>query len=221
MDGNDIFFTLDDVDYDSDTPGFYVREFSECADELEDDYSAECDHINEEEQMNVYEEDNCISVCTELSFDAPPHSPLSPSEVVGMDFGDLDMPNNFDDFNSESLTVASSTSLTANDDGVNSVGHIQSAESCDGWKGYKLVGDNLDKNIRPSFQRFAYETTSLHYFHHYALLDRVNFSGYSEHIPTDRIDLKKLLVSRSDVRQLESDAIILFSRLVNSICNFQ
>ena len=33
---------------------------------------------------------NCISDCTELSSDAPPHRPLSPSEVVGMDFDDLE-----------------------------------------------------------------------------------------------------------------------------------
>ena len=38
------------MDYDSDTPGFCVREFSEGTDELQDNCSAECDHINEEDQ---------------------------------------------------------------------------------------------------------------------------------------------------------------------------
>lgn len=131
LDVDDIYFPLDDLDYDSDTPGSCVRDFSKCTDEPEDDYS-NCN--NEEDQMNVYEENDCISVCTELSFDAPPHSPLSPSEVIGMDFDDFDMASIFelDDFHADTLTAASSTSLTTNDDGVNSIGHIQSAEGCDG-----------------------------------------------------------------------------------------
>ena len=198
----DDFCLLEDVDYEN-SIGSHVSEFCEYADELED----ECDCINEEDQMSVNEEDDCISVCTEYSFNAPPHSPLSPSGVVCMDLDDND-----------SLTAVSSNSLNTNDngdnnDGVNSVGLIQNAES---WKGFKVVGDNLDKNIKPSFKRFANKTNSLHYFHHYALLDRVDFSGYSEYIPNDSINLKKLLISRSDVAKLESDAIILFSRLVNT-----
>ena len=204
-------FLLDDVDY---TPGSCVNEFSECTDELEHNCSAECDRINEEDQMSAYEEDDCVSVCTEYSFVAPPHSPLSPSEVVGMDLDDTHVAT-ISNFHTDSLTVASSTSLYANDDSVNSAEQIQSAES---WKGFKVVGDNLDKNIRPSFQCFANKTNSLHYFHHYALLDRVDFSGYSEHIPNDPINLRRLLVSRSNVAKLENDAVVLFSRFVNSIC---
>ena len=30
------------------------------------------------------------------------------------------------------------------------------------WKGFKIVGDNVDKNIRPSFQRVNNRTVSLH-----------------------------------------------------------
>ena len=113
----------------------------------------------------------------------------------------------------DSLTAVFPNSLNTNDNDDNNDGLIQNAES---WKGFKVVGDNLDKNIKPSFKRFANKTNSLHYFHHYALLDRVDFSGYSEYIPNDSINLKTLLISRSDVAKLESDAIILFSRLVNT-----
>ena len=31
------------------------------------------------------------------------------------------------------------------------------------WTGYKLVKDNIDKNIRPSFQRHDHQTKSYHY----------------------------------------------------------
>ena len=41
---------------------------------------------------------------------------------------------------------------------------VSSGSSC-----YKIVGDNIDKNIRPSFQRVSHQTKSLHYFHSYDL----------------------------------------------------
>ena len=43
---------------------------------------------------------------------------------------------------------------------------------------FKLVGDNLDKNIRPRYQHFnVYITKSLHYFHSYAVRDRISFQN--------------------------------------------
>jgi len=50
------------------------------------------------------------------------------------------------------------------------------------WAGFKIVGDNVDKNLRPSFQRIDYQTVSLHYFqfviglifHHYQMLCPIN-----------------------------------------------
>ena len=80
------------------------------------------------------------------------------------------------------------------------------------WKGFKLVGDNVDKNIRPSLQRFHNKTNSLHYFHYYAVLDRLDPSACSEVISTDMIDLKDILVGMSDMTQLECDSITLISR---------
>ena len=39
------------------------------------------------------------------------------------------------------------------------------------WVGYKIVGDNVDKNNRPNFQRTDRQTKSLHYFHACAAKD--------------------------------------------------
>jgi len=39
------------------------------------------------------------------------------------------------------------------------------------WNGFKIVGDNIDKNVRPSFQRAQHQTKSLHYFNSYAVRD--------------------------------------------------
>jgi len=58
------------------------------------------------------------------------------------------------------------------------------------WKGFKLVGYNVDKNVKPSLQRFDNKTNSLHYFHYYAVLDRMDLSACCEVVPTDMIDLK-------------------------------
>ena len=49
------------------------------------------------------------------------------------------------------------------------------------WKGFKIVGDNIDKNFRRSFQRVDFiQTRSFHYFHSYAVLDRIDISGYTD-----------------------------------------
>ena len=44
---------------------------------------------------------------------------------------------------------------------------------------YKIVGDNIDKNIRASFQRIDHQTKSIHYFHTFAAKDRIDFSNLS------------------------------------------
>ena len=53
----------------------------------------------------------------------------------------------------------------------------------DNWHGFKLVGDNIDKNVRASYQCIFHTTQSLHYFHSYAVLDSIDFSGLSDELP--------------------------------------
>jgi hypothetical protein len=50
-----------------------------------------------------------------------------------------------------------------------------------GWCGFKVVGDNIDKNVRPRHMRLDKGTQSLHYFNAYAIMDRVDCS--SKEIP--------------------------------------
>ncbi len=42
---------------------------------------------------------------------------------------------------------------------------------------FKIVGDNIDKNVKPRDMRSDYQTRSLHYFHAYAVRDRLNLDG--------------------------------------------
>ena len=51
------------------------------------------------------------------------------------------------------------------------------------WYGFMFVGDNIDKNVNPRFQRCENRGQSLHYFHGYALRDRVDLSTLSDVAP--------------------------------------
>jgi len=70
----------------------------------------------------------------------------------------------------------------------------------------------VDKNIHPSFQRFDNATSSNHWIHGYAVLDRLDFSSYSDTFPSSPIDVKRILINDQDVAQLEDDSIVLMSR---------
>ena len=81
------------------------------------------------------------------------------------------------------------------------------------WYGFKIVGDNVDKNIRPSFQRLDRQTRSLHYFHSYSVLDRIDHSTLSDAKPSlGLIDPECLLPSLEDSSALKHEFTVLVSR---------
>ncbi len=89
------------------------------------------------------------------------------------------------------------------------------------WNGFKIVGDNIDKNVRPSFQRPQYQTKSLHHFHSYAVRDRVDFSSLSD---VDRslasVDAQLLLVTDEEWSAFKDSCGILISRYVFDCYNY-
>jgi len=80
------------------------------------------------------------------------------------------------------------------------------------WLGYKLVGDNVDKNIKPSFQRVDRRTQSLHYFNVYAVQDRIDFSMYSNEPRHTAVIPSSLMPSDEDVSAVTNDFVTLMSR---------
>lgn len=77
------------------------------------------------------------------------------------------------------------------------------------WSGFKIVGDNFDKNFRRTFQRI---TQSHHYFHMYAVKDRVDLSNISD-LPRDGvIDVSLLLPQSSDHDEMLKNFTTLISR---------
>ena len=83
--------------------------------------------------------------------------------------------------------------------------------------GVKIVGDNIDKNVRPRHQTMEKQTQSLHYFNCFACLDRVDLSGLSDNAPTvdvKSIDMDAVLPSREDVDQLLSNFAVIATRIL-------
>ena len=93
---------------------------------------------------------------------------------------------------------------------------------------YQLCGDNLDKNVKSQYFRSnARNTQSLHYFHYYAVKDRVDFSCLEEmpvqSLQSDlRLVAKSLLPSATDDAEMKRNICILMSRvLFNNVPCFQ
>ena len=82
-----------------------------------------------------------------------------------------------------------------------------------GWFGFKIVGDNLDRNFRRSFKRHGKKTISMHAFHMYAVKDRIDFSSYSDIAPANaQVDVTKLLIGKTQLDKLNKDVMVLLSR---------
>ena len=80
---------------------------------------------------------------------------------------------------------------------------------------FKIVGDNVDKNVRASFQRLDHQTKSLHYFHTFAVRDRVDFSSLSNITPHYvKIDPATLLPQPGDLTALVKELEVIVSRCV-------
>ena len=82
---------------------------------------------------------------------------------------------------------------------------------------YILVGDNIDKNVSPRDMRVDHQTKSFHYFHSYAVHDRIDLSGYSNQIPDidiESLPLTTFLPSLNDCKKLRDNYIVLASRVL-------
>ena len=81
---------------------------------------------------------------------------------------------------------------------------------------FRLVGDNIDKNVKPRDMRINSQTSSLHYFHAYAVKDRISFKHLSADatmiFPQD-IDFNVFYPSVEDNFQLVSNFETLVTRM--------
>lgn len=79
--------------------------------------------------------------------------------------------------------------------------------------GYKIVFDNIDKNVKPRYMRSEHQTRSLHYVQSYAVKDRVDFSSISSEMRTE-VNVFHVIPDDNDYEALKSDFKVLVSRLI-------
>ena len=84
------------------------------------------------------------------------------------------------------------------------------------WHGFKYVGDNIDKNIKPRHQTLDSQGKSLHYFHYYALMDRIDLSTESDEPPSETVSLTidDILPTEDDYTTILSNFATLTSRVI-------
>lgn len=90
-------------------------------------------------------------------------------------------------------------------------------------KTYKLIGDNIDKKVKPSDFRIDSQAESLHYFQTYAVRDRIDLTAFDDTPPVlaeSEIDTTTLLPSDSDYEELMKNFSILVARVLKQYMPF-
>ena len=82
--------------------------------------------------------------------------------------------------------------------------------------GFKIVGDNVDKNVKPRYMRSDNRLQSLHYFHSFAIKSRIDIAGLSDipPDPLDTVDISKLLPNDDDDKQLHNNFRVHIERML-------
>ena len=82
---------------------------------------------------------------------------------------------------------------------------------------FRLVGDNIDKTVRPRHMRVDHQNLSLHYFHVYAVQDRISFQHLSSTpmlVTLEDIDVNKFLPNADDYTTLKNNFKVLMKRIL-------
>ena len=80
---------------------------------------------------------------------------------------------------------------------------------------YKMTIDNVDKNVKPSFERHSLKGQSMHYVHGYAVKSRISRFGLSNKPMSDCVpDPNVMLPSSLDITAVKDDCVILVARYV-------
>ena len=136
---------------------------------------------------------------------------------------------------SQSSTNQSSTSDSETTQSASRTEHSSSDIEIDSFLGpehhpcnpsllmYLLVGDNIDKTMKPRNMTGEHQTRSLHYFHVYALRDRIDLSDFSSEVPTpdiSKMNMEDLLPSTDDHLMLHENMAILMGRILHKYMPF-
>ena len=84
---------------------------------------------------------------------------------------------------------------------------------------FKIVFDNIDKNVKPRHMRSDRQTNSLHYVHAYAVKDRVDFSATTSELRGE-VNIFDVLPNAQDYTSLKASFTTLVSRLIVKYLTF-
>ena len=118
---------------------------------------------------------------------------------------------------SEAMESDSSRSLSSTPIPISSMLRSMIELTDNQWFGFKVVGDNIDKTVRPRHETMKHHSQSLHYFHSYAVRDRVDLSLFSDE-PT-QVDMhayvpELLLPSQEDLQHMLQNFTVLITRVL-------
>ena len=89
------------------------------------------------------------------------------------------------------------------------VEEVQAIAPSSEWDGFKIVGDNIDKNVRPSYQRHDHQMKSFHHFHSYAVRDRIDLTCSSNiSKPPSSVNPGDLLTSVEEWDQFKDNCCV-------------
>lgn len=86
---------------------------------------------------------------------------------------------------------------------------------------YSIVGDNIDKFVRPRYMRVGTGNEQLHYFHYFAVADRVDASNLSSTPPKPPSSAPcecalSMLPSVNDDKAMKCNFVTLVSRVIST-----
>ena len=82
---------------------------------------------------------------------------------------------------------------------------------------FKIVGDNLDKDVKPRDMRSDHQTESFHFFNSLAVKDRISLAHHSSItivVDPDTVNLNQYLPSSEDYHIMTSNMVTLVSRVL-------
>ena len=79
--------------------------------------------------------------------------------------------------------------------------------------GYKVIFDNINKNVARRFMRNEHQSHSLHYVNSYAVKHRLEFSNLSSQRATN-INIFDVIPDEEEHKYLKSDVAVFIARMI-------